>query len=169
MALSILVAVSSKRKLETVKIGFIYHVSYGSLLVRCHRVVDKGRLLSPSSWLRFLCLHLRRALCLPINRTRVRTFVAPYVCAFVAPCVWHSLPLFAHPILHLLKETKSVTPRIEEMTGFSDSSHAFLEESNCCRTVFVYFIASHLSRFSPSAFRVSVNPIIPALVRKYVC
>ena len=37
-----------------VKIVFIYHVSYGSLLVRCHRVVNKG--------CRLPCLRLRRAL-----------------------------------------------------------------------------------------------------------
>ena len=29
---------------------FIYHVSYGSLLVRCHRVVNKGCRLSPSAF-----------------------------------------------------------------------------------------------------------------------
>ena len=38
-----------------VKIAFIYHVSYGSLLFRCHHVVNKGCRLSPSASLWFLC------------------------------------------------------------------------------------------------------------------
>ena len=60
-----------------VKIVVIYHVSYGSLLVRYHRVVNKGRRLSPSTLLWFLsfgihctlCSRRRRALCSGIHRT----------------------------------------------------------------------------------------------------
>ena len=69
-----------------VKIVFIYHVSYGSLLVCCRRVVNKGCLLSPSAWLQFLCLRinctlcsrLHRALCFGIHRTLCLAFVAPF-------------------------------------------------------------------------------------------
>ena len=57
-----------------VKIVFIYHVLYG----RCHRVVNKGS----------LC---RRPLSCD---SCVLAYIAPCVCAFVAPRVWHSLPVF---------------------------------------------------------------------------
>ena len=71
---------------KSVKIVFIYNVPYGSLLVRCHRVVNKGcRFVA----VRFVAvpvftheshpgLRLRRALCL----------------AFVAPVFAHHL----HPL-----------------------------------------------------------------------
>ena len=36
-------------EMDHVKSVFIYHVLYGSLLVPCHRVVNKGRRLSPST------------------------------------------------------------------------------------------------------------------------
>ena len=71
------VGVSSISPSAGVKIIFIYHASYGSLLVRCHRVVNKGCRWSPSASLRFLCFGIsctlcsrrRRALCFSIHRT----------------------------------------------------------------------------------------------------
>ena len=58
--------------MKAVKIGFIYHVPSGSLLVCCHYGVNKGSRLSPSAWLQFLCLR--------IDFTLVRAFVT--LCGF---------------------------------------------------------------------------------------
>ena len=40
-----------------VRIAFIYYLLYGSLLVHCHHVVNKGRRLSPSAGCSSCCLH----------------------------------------------------------------------------------------------------------------
>ena len=94
---------------QPVKIAFIYHVSYGLLLVRCHHVVNKGRRLSPSASLRFLCLRInctlcsrpRRALCFGIHRTLCLRLRRALRLAFVAP-------VFAHSILHLPKQPLAI-------------------------------------------------------------
>ena len=52
-----------KSRWSNVKIVFIYHVSYGLLLVCCHCVVNKGCRLSPSAWLWFLCFGIHCTLC----------------------------------------------------------------------------------------------------------
>ena len=82
---------------STVKIVFIYHVSYSSLLVRCHHVVNKGCRLSPSAWLRFLCLRLRRALCFGINCTlclrhrRALCLAFVPLCSLIPSCVFEKV------------------------------------------------------------------------------
>ena len=67
-----------------VKTVLIYHVLHGWLLVRCHRVVNKGavcrRLLRCGS----CCSHTLH----PVFAHTLRP-----VLAFIAPCVSHSLPL----------------------------------------------------------------------------
>ena len=72
--------------------------SYGSLLVRCHRVVNKGCRLSPFASLQFLCLRinctlcsrLRPALYFGIHRTLCLRLRRALRLAFVAS-------VFAHP------------------------------------------------------------------------
>ena len=54
-----------------IKIVFIYHVLYGSLLVRCHRVVNKGSRLRRSS----CCSHTLRPV-FGIRCPCVRAFIA---------------------------------------------------------------------------------------------
>ena len=73
-----------------VKIVFIYHVSHGSLLVPCHRVVNKGCCLSPSASLRFLCLRINCTMFFGIHRTLCLRLCCAVRLAFVPP-------VFAHP------------------------------------------------------------------------
>ena len=51
-------------------------LSYGPLLVRCHRVVNKGCRLSPSASLRFLSLRINCALCFRRRRALRLAFIA---------------------------------------------------------------------------------------------
>ena len=89
-----------EERVKLLKLFLFYHVSYSSLLVRCHHVVNKGCRLSPSASLRFLCLRInctlcsrrRRALCFGIHRTLCLRLRRALRLAFIAPCVRSSHP-----------------------------------------------------------------------------
>ena len=60
---------ASNNLVQDIKSCFIYHVICGSMLLHCHRVVNKGCCFSPSASLQFLCLG--------IHRTQLFAFIAP--------------------------------------------------------------------------------------------
>ena len=80
----------SKITVYLVKIVFIYHVLYGSLLVHWHRVVNKGCHLSPSTFV-----------ALPVFTHKSHSAFAPssrFVFGIHCPCVRSSiLPLLKYP------------------------------------------------------------------------
>ena len=103
---SVSVGGSSISPSRGVKIVFIYHVLYGSLLVP---LPPCGSRLSPSASLRFLCsrIHcalcsrLHRALCLGIHRTLCWHLLPPVFDIYCLLCLAFVGPVFAHASAYL--------------------------------------------------------------------
>ena len=115
------------RPLLHVKIVFIYHVSYGSLLVCCHRVVNKGCRLSPSAFPVFshklhpvfapssrpVFWHTSHPVFVPSSRPVFAPSSRPVSAPPSRPVFGLCAPVFAHPILRPLKlQRKAVTTPI---------------------------------------------------------